>query len=252
MKNQIFIVGIGPGNFQMMTNQAQEVLEKCDIIVGYKTYVDLIKNYFPKKEFISSSMHEEIKRCELCFNFALEGKTVALISSGDSGVYGMASPMFEMKQKNPLYQDVELVVIPGITAATSGSAILGAPLNNDFCTISLSDLMTSWQIIEKRLIAALQGDFVISIYNPSSHKRKDYLKRACEILLNNGAEKTRACAYVENIGRENTKVKVCTLNELKDCVTNMFTTVFIGNSQTEIFAEKNGEQKLITKRGYKI
>lgn len=252
MEKQIFIVGIGPGNIQMMTNQTQEILKQSDIIVGYKTYVELIKKYFPAKEFVSSSMREELKRCELCFNYALENKKVSLICSGDPGIYGMASPMFEMQQKNPLYKEVELFVIPGITAASSGSAILGAPLNNDFCVISLSDLMTPWSVIEKRLLAAFQGDFAISIYNPSSHKRKNYLKRACEILLNAGAKKTRACAYVENIGREGTKTKVCTLEELRNCDVNMFTTVFIGNSQTEIFQNQNQDKKLITKRGYKI
>ena len=138
-------------------------------------------------------------------------------------------------------------MIPGITAASSGAAVLGAPLNHDFCVISLSDLLTPWERIEKRLIAAAMGDFAMAIYNPSSHKRADYLQKACDILMNNGVEAERACGYVENIGREGTKAHTCTIRELRDCKVNMFTTVFIGNSQSEIV---NG--KLITKRGYQI
>ena len=144
------------------------------------------------------------------------------------------------------YPKTELVVIPGITAANSGAALLGAPLNHDFCVISLSDLLTPWEKIEKRLLAAAEGDFAIALYNPSSHKRKDYLMRACDILLR-VMEEERPCGYVENIGREGTKVHTCTLKELRETQVNMFTTVFIGNSGSEII---NG--KLITKRGYQI
>ena len=137
-------------------------------------------------------------------------------------------------------------MVPGITAACSGAAVLGAPLNHDFCVISLSDLLTPWDKIEKRLRAAAMGDFAIAIYNPSSHKRKDYLKRACDILLET-LEEDRACGYVENIGREGTKAVVCTLKELRDTQVNMFTTVFIGNAGSEII-----DGKLITKRGYQV
>lgn len=166
-----------------------------------------------------------------------------MICSGDAGVYGLASLMYEIGKEHP---ETELMVIPGITAACSGAAVLGAPLNHDFCVISLSDLLTPWEKIEKRLVAAAEGDFAIAIYNPSSHKRKDYLTRACDILLCH-IEGERVCGYVENIGREGTRAVLCTLRELREAQVNMFTTVFVGNSGSEII---NG--RLITKRGYQI
>lgn len=177
----------------------------------------------------------------MCYECAMQGKQVSLICSGDAGIYGLASLMYEVGKD---YPDCELSVIPGITAANSGAALLGAPLNHDFCVISLSDLLTPWEQIKRRLIAAAEGDFAIAIYNPSSHKRADYLKRACDILLPY-MEEDRACGYVENIGREETKTGVCTLKELREQKVNMFTTVYIGNSQSEII-----DGKLITKRGY--
>lgn len=244
MNKRIYIVGMGPGDFEMMTGQAQSVLAACDVIVGYTVYVELIRGYFPDKEFATTPMRQEIARCKMCFEFAMQGKKVAMICSGDAGVYGMAAPMYELLEQ---YQEVDLCVIPGITAANSGAALLGAPLNHDYCVISLSDLLTPWEQIEKRLIAAIQGDFAIAIYNPSSHKRKDYLKRACEIMKKAGADHNRACGYVENIGRDETKCVTCTLEELEHKQVNMFTTVFIGNSQSIIVNDK-----LVTKRGYQI
>lgn len=244
MKNKIYIVGIGPGREDMMTGEALQALEQADIIIGYTVYIKLLEESFAgKKEMLSTPMRGETQRCELCFAEAEKGKQVALVCSGDAGIYGLASLMFEMGKQ---HSDTELVVIPGITAASSGAAVLGAPLNHDFCVISLSDLLTPWEKIEKRLTAAAEGDFAIALYNPSSHKRKDYLKRACDILLRS-VEEERACGYVENIGREGTKAVTCTLRELRDTQVNMFTTVFIGNSGSEIV---NG--KLITKRGYQI
>lgn len=243
MKNKIYIVGIGPGKESMMTQEALYALDQADVIVGYTVYVKLLGERFAGKEMITTPMRQETERCRLCFEEAKKGKQVALICSGDAGVYGLASLMFEVGKE---YPDTELMVIPGITAATSGAAVLGAPLNHDFCVISLSDLLTPWEKIERRLLAAAQGDFAIAIYNPSSHKRKDYLKRACDILLR-VIEPQRPCGYVENIGREGTKAATCTLEELRDTEVNMFTTVFIGNSGSEIL-----DGKLITKRGYDI
>ncbi len=238
------IVGMGPGDRSMMTGQAYSAMEKSDVIVGYTVYVDLVKEFFKDKEFFSTPMRQEIERCRACYEFALKGKDVAFICSGDAGVYGMAAPMYELISE---YPSVEVEVVAGVTAALSGAAVLGAPLNHDFCVISLSDLLTPWEAIEKRLKAAIQGDFAIAIYNPSSRKRSDYLQKACDIMLDAGADSERACGYVENIGREGTSYCVCTLKELRDKKVNMFTTVFIGNSESEIIAKK-----LVTKRGYRL
>lgn len=243
MTDRIYIVGMGPGWEDMMTGEALCALEQADVIVGYTVYLNLLPERFRDKELLSTPMRGEEERCRLCFAEAGKGKRVALICSGDAGIYGMASLMYEIGQEHP---ETELVVIPGITAASSGAAVLGAPVNHDFCVISLSDLLTPWDKIEKRLRAAAEGDFAVVLYNPSSHKRKDYLMRACDILLETMDEE-RACGYVENIGREGTKAEVCTLRELRDREVNMFTTVFIGNSGSGII---NG--KLVTKRGYQI
>lgn len=243
MGNLIYIVGIGPGNEEFLTGQAKEALLNSDVIVGYTVYVELVKTFLPDKEYLATGMTKEIERCKLCFKLARENKTVALVCSGDSGVYGMASPMYELL---PKYKDVELCVVAGITAANSGAAALGAPLNHDYCVISLSDLLTPWEVIEKRLTAAIEGDFAIALYNPSSKKRADYLKKACEIMLRAGALPERACGYVENIGRDGMTTTVCSLEELKDREVNMFTTVFVGNSESYIY-----NNKLITKRGYR-
>lgn len=243
MKSKIYIIGMGPGKEEMMTGEAIQALENSDVIIGYTVYVKLLGERFEGKEMLTTPMRQETERCRLCFEEAAKGKQVALICSGDAGIYGLASLMYEMGKD---YPETELIVIPGITAANSGAAVLGAPLNHDFCVISLSDLLTPWAKIEKRLVAAAEGDFAMAIYNPSSHKRKDYLMRACDILLR-VIEEERPCGFVENIGREGTRAVTCTLKELRETQVNMFTTVFIGNSGSELV---NG--KLITKRGYQL
>lgn len=234
---------MGPGKEEMMTGEALAALEWADTIIGYTVYLNLLGERFRGKEMLSTPMRQETERCRLAFEEGKKGKKVALICSGDAGIYGMASLMYEIGKE---YSETELIIIPGITAASSGAAVLGAPLNHDFCVISLSDLLTPWEKIEKRLMAAAEGDFAMAIYNPSSHKRKDYLQRACDILLRY-LEEERACGYVENIGREGTKAVTCTLKELRDREVNMFTTVFIGNAGSEIINDK-----LITKRGYQV
>lgn len=244
MSNRIYIVGIGPGREEMMTGEAIAALEQADVIVGYTVYVKLLGERFAGKKLLTTPMRQETERCELCFREAEAGKRVALICSGDAGIYGLASLMYELGEE---HLQTELIVIPGITAASSGAAVLGAPLNHDYCVISLSDLLTPWEKIEARLVAAIQGDFAIAIYNPSSHKRKDYLKRACDIMLAAGADPMRACGYVENIGREGCQSHVCTLAELRECQVNMFTTVFVGNEKTRI----DGDH-LVTPRGYRL
>lgn len=239
----INVVGMGPGAEEMMSLQAIKALEESDVIIGYSVYLGLLGERFANKEILSTPMRKEAERCRMCFEEALKGKKVSMVCSGDAGVYGMASLMYEIGKE---YEECGITIIPGITAANSGAAYLGAPLNHDYCVISLSDLLTPWEKIEKRLKAAAEGDFCIAIYNPSSHKRADYLKKACEILLEQ-IEETRICGYVANIGREGTVSNTCTLKELKDKQVDMFTTVFIGNSNTELI---NG--KLVAKRGYHL
>ena len=250
MEKKIYIVGMGPGKEDYMTQEARDVLASCDAIVGYTVYVDLLREGFPDKEFLTTPMRKEIERCRMCYDLAAQGKTTAMVCSGDAGVYGMAAPMYELYpeyRSKAGYEGIELYVISGITAANSGAALLGAPLNHDYCVISLSDLLTPWESIERRLQAAIQGDFAMAIYNPSSKKRHDYLKRACQIMLQAGAKEDRACGWVKNIGRDDTVCRVMTLKELMDEEVDMFTTVFIGNSQSEIMGDK-----LVTKRGYTI
>ena len=242
--NKVYVIGMGPGAYEQMTVKAVRTLEKCDVIVGYTVYIELLKEYFPDKRYLTTSMRQEAARCRMAFEEAAKGAVTAMVCSGDAGIYGMAGLMYEIGEE---YPEVAIEVIPGVTAALGGSAVLGAAVGHDVSLISLSDLLTPWERIEKRLIAAAMGDFAMAVYNPSSHKRADYLQKACDILMNNGVEPERACGYVENIGREGTKAHTCTIRELRDCKVNMFTTVFIGNSQSEIV---NG--KLITKRGYQI
>ncbi|MGN0513241.1 MAG: precorrin-3B C(17)-methyltransferase [Lachnospiraceae bacterium] len=243
MSNTIYVVGIGPGAYEQMTIEAVNTLKNCDVIVGYRTYVTLLREHFADKEFLETPMRGEVERCHLAFRQALCGKKVAMISSGDAGVYGMSGLMLEIGKE---YPQVTVKVVPGVTAALSGGAVLGAPLMHDFAVISLSDLLTPWEKIEKRLEMAAEGDFAIAIYNPSSHKRADYIKKACDILLRK-LPGDRVCGYVRNIGREGLSYKVCTLAELRNENLDMFTTVFVGNSQTTVI-----DGRMVTPRGYVI
>ena len=236
------VVGIGPGAWNKMTIEAAEALQCSDTIIGYTVYIDLVKEHLPGKEFLSTPMKKEVERCVMAFEEAEKGKTVSMVCSGDAGVYGMSGLMYEVGER---YPDLKLRIIPGVTAALGGGAVLGAPLIHDFCLISLSDLLTPMEKIEKRLQAAAEADFCIVLYNPSSHKRKDYLQKACDILLQYRKPDT-VCGIVENIGRDGETSRVLTLGELRNTDVNMFTTVFIGNSQT-----KNLNGKMVTPRGYK-
>ena len=215
------------------------------MIVGYTVYVNLVEEYFPGKEFLTTPMRQEKERCALAFEEAMKGKTVAMICSGDAGIYGMAGLILEIGQG---YPEVLLEIVPGITAASSGAAVLGAPLMHDFAVVSLSDLLTPWEKIEGRLRAAAQADFSLCIYNPSSKKRADYLKRACEILMEFKGPDT-VCGVVKNIGRDGEEKKILTLKELADYETDMFTTVFVGNSQT---MDADHGRWMVTPRGYQL
>lgn len=241
--NKIYVVGMGPGRASQMTVQAQEVLKVCDTIVGYTVYVELLKDFLPEKEYLTTPMRREVDRCRLAFEEAQKGKTVAMVCSGDAGVYGMSGLMLELGEEFP---DCEVEIVAGVTAALAGGAVLGAPLMHDFAVISLSDLLTPWEKIEKRLKYAAMADFAICIYNPSSKKRADYLQRACDVLLEE-LEEERVCGLVFQIGREGEAARVLTLKRLRDTPVDMFTTVFIGNSQTK---EIGG--RMVTPRGYRI
>ncbi len=239
---KLYVVGIGPGNEKFLTKEARLVLESCDVICGYTVYVDLVKGYMTDKEWIATPMKREIERCKLAFDTAMEGKSVAMVCSGDAGVYALAGPILELSEQ---YEEVELEIVCGITAAVSGAAVLGAPLTHDFATISLSDLLTPLELIHKRIECAAMGDFSIVLYNPSSVKRGDYLRQACEIMLRYKEEDT-ICGIVRNIGREGQEKTILSLKELMDTKVDMFSTVFIGNSST-----KKIRDYMVTPRGYK-
>lgn len=242
-RNLVYVVGLGPGDPQFLTAQAKTALENADVLCGYTVYIDLIRSFYPEKEVHATGMTKEIDRCRWALEIAQSGKTVGLVCSGDAGVYGMASPILELA---PSYPSVEIEVIPGLTAALSGGAVLGAPLAHDFCVVSLSDRLTPWEIIEKRLACAAMGDFCVAIYNPSSKGRPDYLQRAVRILLQNGKSEETVCGIVRNIGRERQQSEIITLRELENKQVDMFTTVYIGNKST-----KNIESKMVTPRGYR-
>ena len=240
--NKLYVIGIGPGEYEQMTLKAIHAMEKSEVIIGYTVYVDLVKEHFPGKEFLTTPMKKEVDRCVMAFEEAKKGKVVSMSCSGDAGVYGMSGLMYEVGVN---YPEVELEIIPGVTAATGGAAVLGAPLIHDFCLISLSDLLTPWQKIEARLLAAAAADFVVCLYNPSSRKRSDYLQKACDLMMQYKSPET-VCGIVSYIGRDGEHYEVMDLKTLRDTKVDMFTTVWVGNSQTK---EING--KMVTPRGYR-
>ena len=238
----VYVVGLGPGAGEQMTVRAEKILEACPVILGYTVYIDLVREQYPEKKFLSTPMKQEVKRCQMAFEEAVKGQDVAMVCSGDAGVYGMAGLIYEVGRE---YPEIKIEIIPGITAATGGAAVLGAPLMHDFAVISLSDLLTPWELIERRLAAAAEGDFAICLYNPSSRKRHDYLQKACQILLQKKSGDT-ICGIARNIGRDGEEKRILTLDELLETQVDMFTTVFIGNSQTR----KVGDA-MVTPRGYR-
>ncbi len=239
---KLYVIGIGPGGENEMTLRAARALEKCNCVAGYNLYLDLIENLLDGKERIQTGMMKEVDRCTAARDAALSGKTVAVISSGDSGVYGMAGLMFELCEN---YTEIEIEVIPGITAACSGGAVLGSPLTCDFAVVSLSDLLTPWEVIEKRVRSAASGDLALVLYNPASKKRIDHLMRVCDMILEYQSPDT-VCGIVRNIGREGESFELMTLSKLRDTQVDMLTTVFIGNSRTKIISGR-----MVTPRGYR-
>ena len=239
---KLYVVGIGPGNSENMTEACRIRLQEADVIVGYTGYTDLVRPLFPEKTFFESAMTQERDRCAEAIKLAEGGQTVCVISSGDSGVYGMATLIFELVGESP---SIEIEIIPGVTAAISGAALLGAPLSNDFTVISLSDLLTPWETIEKRLRAAASGDFVICLYNAGSRKRAGHLSTACGILMET-MPPDRVCGIARNIGRDGEAISLMTLGELHEMQADMTETVFIGNSTTRKIGGR-----MVTPRGYR-
>lgn len=240
--NKLYVVGLGPGSFEDMTLRAHRALEEAEVIIGYHVYVDLVRGHYPGKEFLTTPMTREAERCRMVLDEAKKGRKTALVCSGDSGIYGMAGLVLELRGEDP---EPEVIMIPGLTAACSGGALLGAPLTHDFCVVSLSDRLTEWGLIERRLTAAADADLTLVLYNPASRGRPEHLKKACEILMKT-LPGTRPCGIARNIGRAGESREYMTLAELADYPADMFCTVFIGNSQTRMTADR-----MVTPRGYR-
>ena len=241
------MVGIGPGNPENMSQRAVQTIKEADVVVGYRPYVELIEGILsPEQDVIESGMRSEMKRARKALDLALTGKRVVVVSSGDAGIYGMAGLVLELLFEVSGHKQVDFEVIPGITAASAAAALLGAPLMNDFAVISLSDLMTPWEVILRRVEAAAQGDFVIVLYNPKSKRRVKQIEEAREIILKYRTASTPV-GIVIGAGRAGQRVVISDLAHFLDEEINMFSLVIIGSSQSYI-----KEGKMITPRGYQI
>lgn len=240
---KIYVVGIGPGSDKDMTMAAREALERCDVAIGYKYYMQFVAPFISAEaRMIDTGMKREIERAAIAFEEASNGATVAVISSGDAGIYGMAPLLFEMREKNG--SNVEIEVIPGISAFQKAASLLGSPIGHDFCVISLSDLLTPWSKIETRIKAAAEADFVCAVYNPRSRQRYWQLPRLKDIFLEYRSADTPV-GIVRQAGREDQSVKVCRLKDFNPEEADMFTLVMIGNSASRI-----SDGMIITPRGY--
>lgn len=239
---KLYVVGMGTGHRDGMTLEARAAIMVSDIVIGYDLYIKLLKDIFTGKTYISSPMGKEKERVEAALREAKTGKITSLVCSGDSEVYGMAGLALELAG-NACAADIE--IIPGVTAALSGGALLGAPLGHDFCVISLSDLITPWEIIEKRLRAVSQADFAIAVYNPASHGRTGHIAKACDIMLEYKSPDT-VCGWARNVGRTGSEYGTLTLSELRDFKTDMLATIFVGSSETKLIGGR-----MVTPRGYK-
>lgn len=231
-----------------MTGRAREVLNGCEVIVGYRTYLRLLSSAFPGKEFRESGMRSEVKRCEEAVQEAFAGRNVSLISSGDAGIYGMAGPVLEVIQGLQMEHgeaEIYLEVVPGVTAAQAAASLLGAPLMNDYAVISLSDLLTDWETIQKRLHAAAQGDFVIVLINPKSKGRTEQIVEARKIIRDSRSGDVPV-GLVRSALRGESRIVIADLDHMLDHEIDMLTTVIIGNSDTKKFGEV-----LVTSRGYR-
>lgn len=242
MTGKLYVVGFGPGNLENMTVKAVEVIKSSDIITGYTTYIDILKENFPDKNYKATGMMKEIERCKMAIEDTIAGNVVAIVSSGDSGIYGMAGIIYKIAED--MNADIEIETIPGVTASSASASILGAPLMHDFSTISLSDLLTPLDLIMKRVDKAAESDMIICFYNPKSKGRTEYLNMATDLLLKYRSPDT-IVGIVNSAGRKDEKKNIIKLSELKDAEVDMFSMVIVGNSQTYI---SNG--RMITPRGY--
>ncbi|MCL2032475.1 MAG: precorrin-3B C(17)-methyltransferase [Methanomassiliicoccaceae archaeon] len=244
MSGKLYVVGFGPGNKEDMTLRAVSAVENADLVIGYTTYTDILKEYFPDKTYKTTGMMKEVERCRIAIEEADKGLTVAMVSSGDSGIYGMAGIIYQMADE--IGSDIEIETVPGVTAASSAASILGAPLMHDLAIISLSDLMTPLDLIMKRIDRASDGDMIIALYNPKSKKRTDHLQKAVEIISGYRSSKTPV-GIVRNAGRKDESKKITKLGAIDYDEIDMFCIVIIGNSQTYI-----SKGRMITPRGYEI
>ena len=244
-KPKITVAGLGPGSPEDITPAVVEAIQKADVVVGYKYYFQFIEPYLKADcPCIDTGMKRERDRARQAFDLAMQGKHVVVISSGDAGIYGMAPLIYEMAKEKALENDIEMVSLPGISAFQKAASLLGAPVGHDFCVISLSDLMTPWSKIEKRIVAAVEADFVTAVYNPRSNGRYWQLHRLKEIFLNSRSDSTPV-GFVRQAGREDQEVHVTTLKDFDPGQVDMFTVVIIGNSQSYVW-----NRKFITPRGY--
>ncbi len=241
---KLYVVGFGPGGYEHMTAKCIQVIEKADVITGYTTYVNILKEYFPDKHYLATPMMQEVKRCRMAVEEAQKDQVVAMVSSGDSGIYGMAGIIYQIAEE--MKADIKIETVPGVTAASAAASVLGAPLMHDFAVISLSDLMTPLDLIRKRVDCAGQGDLIVCLYNPKSKKRTTYVEQAADILLRYRSPETPV-GIVRNAGRKDESSQITTLEHLKDAEIDMFSVVIIGNSQTYI-----SNERMITPRGYSV
>ena len=238
------MVGFGPGGKEHMTFKAAETIQNADIVTGYTAYVNMMKPIFPDKEYKATGMMKEVDRCRMAIEDAMAGKDVAMISSGDSGIYGMAGIIYQLADE--MKADIEIDTVPGMTAASTAASVLGAPLMHYLAIISLSDLMTPLDLIMKRVDCAGIGDMIVCLYNPKSKTRTEYLNQAQQILLKHRSAETPV-GIVRNAGRADQRAQITTLGDLDKADVDMFSIVIIGNSQTYV---SNG--RMITPRGYRI
>lgn len=249
MNKKLFVVGIGPGDAALMAPRARQAIESVQVVVGYRLYLDLVADLTSGKQILERPLGEETERVQLALGCAAEGQDTALISSGDVGIYALATLVFEQMEVNTAWRDLEVEVVPGISAMQVAAARAGAPLGHDFCTISLSDLLTPWEVIQKRVDAAAAGDFVVAFYNPVSRRRDWQLRDALDRLITQRGGDVPVI-LARQLGRTEEQVRVMRLAELEVAQVDMLTVVVVGNSETRHFQGAGERTWVYTPRGY--